>query len=425
MQPQNLPISRVGSAPPRLRRLRPRSMRAGMSGAPPPPDFATLKAKAEALVPALRARAREAEELRRIPDATISDLHASGLFRMLQPKRVGGSELPYRALVELGAIVSQGCGSTGWVLTNLASHHWMLGMWPKAAQDEVWGVSPDHLIGSAFVFPGGRATAVEGGYRLKGRWPFSSGIDASRWNLVGGVVRDERDRPVEQRIFLVPAKDYRIIDTWFVTGLRGTGSKDVEMDETYVPAHRTLPLAAIAGGATPGSAVNPSALYKLPALGLFSFVVAAVSLGLARGAIEDYRVQMRDRVGSYTGKRLADLAGVQLRLAEASALADIAAALMLKDCDDATRTTEAGGEPSTEDKARWRRDGAYAASMCTKAVELIFTAIGGAGVYLHHPVQRAFRDAAAANAHYALSWDVNGTLWGRVALGQPIDAPAL
>jgi 3-hydroxy-9,10-secoandrosta-1,3,5(10)-triene-9,17-dione monooxygenase len=390
-----------------------------------PPDFATLKARAEALVPVLRQRGQMCEELRRIPDETIADLHASGLFRMLQPKRVGGSELPYRALVELGAIVAQGCGSTGWVLTNLASHHWMLGMWPKAAQDEVWGASPDDLIGSAFVFPGGRARLAEGGYVLSGRWPFSSGIDPSRWNLVGGVVRDERDRPVEQRIFLVAAKDYRIIDTWFVTGLRGTGSKDVEMAEIFVPAHRTLPLAAIAGGATPGSAVNPSALYKLPALGLFSFVVAAVSLGIARGAIADYRDGMKGRIGAYTGKRLADLAGVQLRLAEAGSLADIAEALMLKDCDEATRTTEAGAVPSVADKARWRRDGAYAAGMCTKAVELIFTSMGGAALYLARPVQRAFRDVAAANAHYALSWDVNGTLWGRVALGLPSDAPTL
>jgi 3-hydroxy-9,10-secoandrosta-1,3,5(10)-triene-9,17-dione monooxygenase len=186
-----------------------------------------------------------------------------------------------------------------------------------------------------------------------------------------------------------------------------------------------LPLAAIAGGATPGSAVNPSALYKLPALGLFSFVVAAVSLGIARGAIADYRDGMKGRIGAYTGKRLADLAGVQLRLAEAGSLADIAEALMLKDCDEATRTTEAGAVPSVADKARWRRDGAYAAGMCTKAVELIFTSMGGAAIYLDRPVQRAFRDVAAANAHYALSWDVNGTLWGRVALGLPSDAPTL
>jgi len=343
---------------------------------------------------------------------------------MLQPRRVGGSELAFRALVELGAIVSQGCGSTGWVLTNLASHHWMLAMWPEAAQDEVWGGSPDALIGSAFVFPGGRARTVEGGYMLSGRWPFSSGVDPSQWNLLGAIVRDERDRPVEHRILLVRAADYRIIDTWFVTGLRGTGSKDVEIAETFVPAHRTLPLSAIAGGATPGSAVNPSPLYRLPALGLFSFVVAAVSLGIARGAIADYRLGMESRVGAYTGKRLADLAGVQLRLAEAATLADIAEALMLRDCDEATRITALGEVPSIPDKARWRRDGAYAAGMCTRAVELIFTAAGGAAIYLDAPIQRAFRDSHAANAHYALSWDVNATLWGRVALGLPPDAPS-
>ena len=390
-----------------------------------PPDLATLTARARALVPVLRQRAQETEELRRIPDETIADLHASGLFRMLQPRRVGGSELPYRALVTLGAIVAEGCGSTGWVLTNLASHHWMLGMWPETAQAEIWGQSPDDLIGSAFVFPAGRARAVDGGYVLSGRWPFSSGIDPSVWNLMGGTVRDERDHPVEQRIFLVAAKDYAIIDTWHVSGLRGTGSKDVEMAEVFVPSHRTLPLSAIAGGTTPGSTVNPGPLYRLPALGLFSFVVAAVSLGIARGAITDYTETTRARVSGYSGKRLAELATQQLRLAEAAALADTAEALMLKDCDEATDMIAGGTVPTIEDKARWRRDGAYAAAMCTKAVDLIFTAAGGAGICLHAPIRRAFRDIHVAKAYYAFRWDVKGTLWGRVALGLPSDAPTL
>ncbi|HVZ32789.1 MAG TPA: acyl-CoA dehydrogenase family protein, partial [Polyangiaceae bacterium] len=142
-----------------------------------PPSLEGLKDRARALVPTLRARATETDLLRRIPDETIAELHASGIFRMLQPKRVGGSELPYRSLVEIGAILAEGCGSTSWVATNLASHHWMLAMWPKEAQDEVWGASPDDLIGSALVFPSGKAVAVDGGYRLSGRWPFSSGVD--------------------------------------------------------------------------------------------------------------------------------------------------------------------------------------------------------------------------------------------------------
>jgi 3-hydroxy-9,10-secoandrosta-1,3,5(10)-triene-9,17-dione monooxygenase len=390
-----------------------------------PPSFDLLKTRARALVPVLRARAAATETLRRLPDETIADLHASGIFRMLQPNRVGGSELPYRAMVELGAILAEGCGSTAWVVTNLASHHWMLAMWPREAQDEVWGQSPDALIGSALVFPSGKAVAVDGGFRLSGRWPFSSGVDPSRWNFVGGIVHDARDKPIEQRIFLVAARDYQIIDTWYVTGLRGTGSKDIQMSDIFVPAHRTLPLAAIAGGTAPGCADNPAALYRLPVLGLFAFVVGGVSLGLARGAIADFTQSMHARIATYSGRRLADLANLQLKIGEASALADTAEALMLKACDEATQLIEAGLTPSIEQKARWRRNGAYAASLCTEAVNLLFAATGGGGVYLDQPIQRAFRDAHAANAHYALSWDVNGTQWGRIALGLPAEPVVL
>jgi 3-hydroxy-9,10-secoandrosta-1,3,5(10)-triene-9,17-dione monooxygenase len=391
-----------------------------------PPSFELLKARARALVPSLRARAIECEALRRVPDETIAELHKSGLFRMLQPKRVGGSELPYRALVELGAILAEGCGSTSWVVANLASHHWMLAMWPEQAQDEVWGRSPDDLVGSALVFPGGKATAVADGYILSGRWPFSSGIDPSRWSFVGGIVHDQKDKPIEQRCFLVAASEYRIIDTWYATGLRGTGSKDIEMKDVFVPAHRTLPLSALVGGGTaPGCAINPAPLYKLPVLGLFAFVVSGVSLGLARGAIGDFTRQMHARIATYSGRRLADLANLQLKIGEAAALADTAEALMLKDCDEAMAITEAGAPTTIEQKARWRRDGAYAASLCTEAVNQLFAATGGGGVYLDQPIQRAFRDSHAANAHYALSWDVNGTQWGRIALGLPAEAVVL
>src|SRR5437764_4516370 len=171
------------------------------------PDFPELLARAEALVPVLRERAGEAEELRRLPDATIEDLHRTGLFRILQPKRVGGSELPFRAIVELVAAISRGDGSTGWVLANLAAHHWLLGMWPKQAQDEIWGESPDNLIGSALIFPRGRAKPVPGGYRLTGRWPFSSGVDAAAWNLIGAIMQDEETGPAQPPIFLLPACD--------------------------------------------------------------------------------------------------------------------------------------------------------------------------------------------------------------------------
>jgi 3-hydroxy-9,10-secoandrosta-1,3,5(10)-triene-9,17-dione monooxygenase len=388
-----------------------------------PPRFDELLARARALVPVLRERAPRAEALRRLPDETIADLHASGLFRVLQPARVGGSELPFRSLFELTAVIGEGCGSTAWVLANLAAHHWLLGMWHPEAQEEIWGQSPDILISSALIFARGRARRVPGGYRLSGRWPFSSGIDPSSWNMFGAIVADEETGASEPRMLLVPAADYTVIDTWHVIGLAGTGSKDVEVDDMFVPAYRSLSTERIRGGPNRGSEVNPGVLYKLPAVSLFAFAIAGVLLGIARGAIDHYAQTTRTRLSAYSGKNLADFTNLQIRLAEATALADAAEAIVLRDCDEATRITEAGIVPSLEQRARYRRDGAYAAMMCTRAVDLLFTATGGGAIYAQNPIQRAFRDVHAANAHYVLSWDINAAVYGRVALGLPPDAP--
>jgi 3-hydroxy-9,10-secoandrosta-1,3,5(10)-triene-9,17-dione monooxygenase len=386
------------------------------------PDFDELLAAAEALVPVLRERAPHAEELRRLPDETIADLHRTGLFRILQPGRVGGSELPFRSIVELVAVIGRGCGSTAWVLANLAAHHWLLGMWPQEAQDEIWGESPDNLIGSALIFPRGRAKRVDGGYRLTGRWPYSSGIDAAAWNLFGAIVHDEEAGISEPRIFLSPASDYTIIDTWHVMGLAGTGSKDVVAQDAFVPEYRSVAVEQITGGPNQGSRVNQSVLYQLPAVSLFAFCIAGVSLGIAQGAIEYFSETTRTRLSNYTGRNLADFNTLQVHLAEAAAITDAAHAVMLRDCDEAERIVADGGVPSLEQRARYRRDGAYAATLCTRAVDVLFTASGGGAIYARNPLQRAFRDVHAANAHYTLNWDINGAMYGRVALGLSPDA---
>ena len=387
------------------------------------PRFDELMARAEALVPTLRERAAEAEDLRRMPDETLADLHSSGLFRMLQPARVGGSELPFRALYELTAVIGTGCGSTSWVLANLAAHHWLLGMWHPEAQEEIWGELPDSLISSALIFARGRASRAPGGYRLNGRWPFSSGIDASRWNMFGAIVSDEETGLNEARMFLLPKSDYKIIDTWHVIGLAATGSKDVEVSDIFVPAYRTLSTERIRGGPNRGSELNPGSLYRLPAVSLFGFAIAGVSLGIARGAISHFAATTRTRLSAYTGRNIADFTNIQVHLAEAAALTDAAEAMVLRDCDEATRITEAGIVPSLEQRARYKRDGAFAATLCTRAVDLLFSATGGNAIYARNPIQRAFRDVHAANAHYNLNWDVSGAIYGRVALGLPPDAP--
>jgi 3-hydroxy-9,10-secoandrosta-1,3,5(10)-triene-9,17-dione monooxygenase len=388
-------------------------------------DREAALARARRLIPLFKDRSPKTEALRQLPSETIDDLHEAGLFRILQPRRVGGSEGDFQTLVEVCAAIGQGCGSTAWVYGNLASHHWMLAMWNAKAQDEIWGESPDTLIASAFVFPAGHAYRVEGGYRLSGRWKFSSGIDPSRWSMLGAVVHDEPSGEGEYRMFLVPQADYRAIDTWFVVGLKGTGSKDIEVQDVFVPAYRTLAVSEVRGGATPGAAVNPGPLYRLPVFDMFPYVVAGTSLGIAEGAAASFTAEMTTRLAAYSATRVADYAPVQIRLAEASAAIHAARLVMLHRCQLAMESARRGDIPSPETKVALRRDGAYAARLCTRAVDLLFEASGGDALYDRREIQRAFRDVHAANSHNALTWDVAASLYGKVALGIRIDHPTI
>lgn len=388
-------------------------------------NLAELVTRARLLVPVLRQRAAETEKLRRLPDATVADLQETELFRLFQPARYGGIEAPARAFIDIGGTLGRGCGSTSWVFNNLVVHNWMLGYWPVQMQDEIWNADPRALIGSSFVFPAGRAEKAPGGYRLSGKWPFSSGIDASEWMMLAAPVAGGDGKAPEPRFFTVPKSDYRVIDNWHAMGLAGTGSKEVTTDNIFVPEHRTLAAADGKGAPHPGSQLNSGALYKLPWYALFGFVNGATALGIAQGAIEEFTVATRARAATATGRQLADLATMQLRVAEAATQIDAAETLMVKDCEEAMRVAEAGKLASMEEKTRWRRDAAFAVRMSVKAIDLLFAGAGGAAILDSHPLQRALRDAHAAQGHIGLNWDANGTMFGRVALGLDPDFPLL
>jgi 3-hydroxy-9,10-secoandrosta-1,3,5(10)-triene-9,17-dione monooxygenase len=387
-------------------------------------DFAAVMDRARQLVPTLAARARKTEELRRIPDETIAELTGAGLFRILQPRRIGGAELPYEMLVRVSAVLARGCGSTSWVYGNLANHSFMLGLWPAQAQHDVWSKSVDELIGSALMFPPGRATRVDGGYRLTGRWKFSSGIDACTWCMLGGIASADGELP-DYRVFLVPRNEYETIDTWYAAGLRGTGSKDVAVADIFVPEYRTLAVARMKGCNAPGAELNPGALYRLPVFDMFPYVVAATSLGLAQGAVDIFVEETRHRVTSYSTTLMSDHATTQLRLGEAASAVEAAEMLLVSNCLSAMAAAEASRILTAAEKIRLRRDGAYAARLCTHAVDLLFEAGGGEFLYDEKPMQRAFRDVHAAQSHYALGWDVAASIAGKFMLGIAPDIPTL
>jgi 3-hydroxy-9,10-secoandrosta-1,3,5(10)-triene-9,17-dione monooxygenase len=382
--------------------------------------YAAMVSRAKALIPRWRERAAKTEELRRLPPETERDLHDTGLFRIVQPKRVGGSEFDYVALVDCADIIGQADASVAWNFANLASHHWMLGMFDRQAQDLVWDKDANALIASSFIFPAGRARKVDGGYLLRGSWPFSSGVDSSEWNMLASVVSsDDEADGIEYRIFLLPKGDYKIKDTWNATGLRGTGSNDVEVNDAFVAEAMTLAVSDLDGGPTPGSAINPNPLYALPVFSLFPYVLSGVALGNAQACLDDYVDIARHRASTYNRAKIGDLQSTQIKIAEASAKIDAARVIMRSTCIEAMADARRGHIPDIAAKTRLRRDGAYSVNLCTEAVSLLFSASGARGLFTTGALQRQFRDAHAINSHIAFNFDAAGTNYGRVALGLP------
>jgi 3-hydroxy-9,10-secoandrosta-1,3,5(10)-triene-9,17-dione monooxygenase len=379
-----------------------------------------MVARARALIPQLRERASKTEELRRLPPETERDLHDTGLFRVVQPKRVGGSELDYVALVDCADALGQGDASVAWNFANLASHHWMLGMFDPRAQDAVWSKDANALIASSFVFPAGRARKVDGGYVLSGHWPFSSGVESCEWNMLAGVVSSEDDADgIEYRIFLLSKNDYRINDTWTATGLGGTGSNDVGAADAFVADHMSVAVSDLTGGPTPGSVANPNALYALPVFSLFPYVLSGVGLGNAQACLDDYVEIARHRASTYNRAKLGDMQSTQIKIAEASAKIDAARLIMRTSCIEAMADARRGHIPDIAAKTRLRRDGAFSVNLCTEAVSLMFAASGARSLFTSGTLQRQFRDAHAVNSHLAFNFDAAGTNYGRVALGLP------
>jgi alkylation response protein AidB-like acyl-CoA dehydrogenase len=377
---------------------------------------AELLARARALVPVFRSRAGEAEKSRCIPLASIEDLRSAGLMRTLLPSVLGGHELPLDEAVLITATIAEGCASTGWIQGIFADHCATLGMFDGQAQKDVWGETPDSLISSGFT-PTGTAVRVDGGYRLSGRWPFSSGCDHADWALIRSFLPALRDtEPAELYMFLVPKSDYTIIDNWFVMGMSATGSKDFQLNgEVFVPAHRALSNLALANGTGPGSAFNGGALYRLPRNATVPFSLAAPLIGIAERTLQIFVQGMRER--SSADRRAAQQGAVHMRVAHSAAEIDAARALMLRDCREAMEIVQRGERLSIEARARNRRDIAYVAYQCTRALDRLFAAAGAGSIFLDSEAQRLLRDMHAAGQHIALSWDVAGSTYGRVMFG--------
>lgn len=377
--------------------------------------------RARGLVPVLGKRAEATDRDRRILSETMKDLHEAGLFRALQPARYGGLECGLDTFVRVVDEIGRGCGATAWVYSVLAMHQWHIGMFPEQAQNDVWKTTPDALASSSYR-PSGGVEAVEGGYKLSGTWGFASGCDNTQWTIMGGKIEPGNgDAPLHQCFFLVPRADYKIEDNWHVLGLSGTGSKNLVIEEAFVPAHRVLTVAQAGSGAPPGAAVNPGLLFRIPFLAAVQLCLCSPLLGMAHGALDHYIEALRTWTtkGTFSGPRLnlAELPTIQLRTAEAAASIDAARLLLLRVCSDTQAAMVPNAKLTPALRIRNRRDHAFAVRLLVRAVDQLYESVGTNGLFDDNPIQREWRNVHAGAMHITNNWDAAGTLYGRFALG--------
>ena len=375
--------------------------------------------RVHALLPALRERTATAERLRRLPDETVKDFQAAGLFRALQPKRYGGYELDlgtfHRAVMEVGTV----CGSSAWVLGVVGIHNWQLGLFHPQAQEDVWHDDTSILLSTSLA-PTGTVECVDDGFRLRGRWSFSSGCDFCQWVVLGGMVPSPHaDEPPAMCTFLVPRSDYTIDDNWHVVGLCATGSKDIVVEDAFVPEHRTLLYLDMFHLQYPGTAVNNTPLFHLPFGSVFPYCIVTPAIGAARGALHAFREHTKMRVSARDDARVAEDPFIQFRLAEADAEVEAAHDRVLHNFAEMMRLAEAGQEIPLTSRARYRWDAAKAMDWCVRAVDRLFKASGGRIVFLDNPIQRAWRDVHAMQAHVGNNLEKAAAVFSRSEFGLP------
>jgi alkylation response protein AidB-like acyl-CoA dehydrogenase len=391
-----------------------------LRSSPRKPDVPELLSRARSITEIVRARVQETEANRRIADDVIARMREAELFRILQPQAYGGFEYGFDVFAELVATIGRGCGSSAWVYGLGAVHQWFVACFPNEAQEEFWA-DPGAIAAGSYA-PVGKTVVADGGYRTSGEWSFASGCDNAQWYLLSTMLPPVGGSEAAKPSFLlVPREDAQINDNWRTMGLAGTGSKKIVADDVFVPAHRVLAIADLAAGTSPGTRVHTSPLYRQSFLSVVPVTLIAPVLGMAEGALADFldMVRVRSTRGAVAGgnRRMAEFATIQSRVAEATGCIDAARLMLFRDIAETYLTAEHGEQTPLDMRLRNRLSHTFSTRLLVQAIDALFLACGGQGIFLDKPVQQVWRDAHAAASHISLNWDAVSTMYGQYALG--------
>ncbi|RSN45294.1 oxidoreductase [Amycolatopsis sp. WAC 04197] len=379
-----------------------------------------LVATAASFKELLAENAAEADRARRVPEPVIKALADAGLFKLTVPQRYGGHEADVRTIIDVAATLAESCGSTAWVVTLINTVAIGVGMLPKQAQDEVFGADPEARVAGVFS-PRGESQRADGGFRVTGQWFYGSGSLHSDWVMVGFPLVDDHGETYDFGLGLIPREDYDVKDTWFVTGMRGSGSNAIVVEDAFVPDHRILPVSGAINGVFP-TEFKDEALYRSAFHPAFTLVLTGAQLGMGRAALKHVVDLAGERtIANTVYTRQRDSVGFQLQIADAAALIDTAHLHVYRAATEIDEAARRGESPGYRMRARLRSDAARAATCVKDALDLLITAHGAGSFAESSPIQRIWRDSNISLRHGTLVPPASREIYGKALLGFPVD----
>jgi alkylation response protein AidB-like acyl-CoA dehydrogenase len=382
-----------------------------------PPSAAELVARARELAPMLRKNAPAGEANRRVEEETIQAVRKAGLMRVCTPKRYGGWEMNVRSMLEVSSAIAEADGGAAWVVNLNNGCCWLTSLYPVKAQDEVFGADPDACV-SGVLNPTAEVAKVDGGFRVTGTWHYNSGGWHAQWAVLGMPIVNAAGEPVDQGLALFPMSDLERVDTWFVAGMRSSGSICLKAKDVFVPDYRVLSVPRAIEGHYPTEMRDQEAFYRSAFVPILALLLVGPILGLGRAALEFVRQKAASRTIAYTffEKQTASVA-FQLQIAEAAMMIDTAHLHAYRAADDIDDAAMRGVYPDMLVRTRVRADTGYVVEKITQAIDKLMFAHGSAGFAEASPLQRIWRDAAVASRHAVVLPTIGYEVYGKALLG--------
>lgn len=369
----------------------------------------------------LHQRAREAEQLRRLPEATVKELEQTGFTELLKPKGYGGQQAPFATIFDPVRRMAHGCASTAWTAAFYTLHTWMLSLFDEQAQAEGFASQP--FLASAPLAPTGRGTPAEGGVTLSGRWSWATGVMDGNWAIVGALCGP--DDAIYPALALVPADDVSVVDVWHTDGMCATGSNDIVAEQIFVPAHRLIKVTDIYAGTTPGAKLHDADVYRWPLVPALALTAAMPALGAAERVAEIYTQRLSERVLAYEGTSQKDKPAAQARLGQARVRLRALNGLLHDTTGRIDDILATGNKVPRAVRADARLAAAHIVKESRGVIADLLEASGASAHFIDNPLQRAKRDVDVISGHVIFDYDTSRELAGALAIGLKIPPTAM